>query len=510
MAKKKLFGIPAEDRADAKQQLQEWRAGKRTQQPTTAKRSEPGAILVMVLNRPSGFEAGVCARLFFDPQRSFVWDINLIGYPAISGRAQFRLEWSGPSSSGVFKSKKIPIYATADEFAANLPDDLKKIAIVQGGTMSVVSERSQITAQTGRWFVSFEDDPGWTPKFIEMTDPRIQGRCLRTRFRISQRVDDFVSLASVDGPSPIHPGSLGIGWQVPGAFILGPIEARIYQEYQGGVAYSSYSWRITPFIQQIVEGNEAAISIELSASNQDRSDGPVVVSVLVAIGFGDEAGAEDFAGTLDDWILAAIASDTSFTWADGRLSVTIQPDEEQKLLEVIIPTIDDAVIEGNQEFSIILSSARSSTGIVVVEQSEANVEIVDADNAKFGIYGPSAASNDTTVEFTLSVQGVFQEGVLVSVFINETGTALPDEISEWRVALAEYAATVDGLTFDTITGRLDYLTQASGGMPGVPIVVGLFATSVGRLFGLELSSASVSGGGAIYDDDAQSIEFEIS
>jgi hypothetical protein len=496
--REKVFGIPGSDRADAKQQLEEWR-GQRNDQRQFDVRSDHGMIVVMVLFRPVGFDAGLCVRLVRDPVRSFVWLLTLIGYPAVSGRAHFKLRWT--HKDGTIKdTEDISVYATAAEVAYELPAEVQELAVVQGGTMPVTYNGSVQQAQTGRWFVSFEDKPQWTPKFMEMSDPRLQGMCEIHDMKPSGRFDRFRTLASISGPMPIHPGSMAIGWNNSGVLRLGPVECRIYQEYAGGVATAQYSWRISPFTVTQFEGETIQVDIDLLATNQDERDGTVELSVAVQIDYGDGVTADDFTGTLDDWILAAIASDDSFSYAAGRLTVTLNPDEDRKVIQMDVPTLNDGLIEGTQLFTIRLLSARASTGVIMIEQSECNVTLADKNAATFSLTGPSVASAPSDVEYTISVDGLFQPESTLGVTIFSTGTTTEEDSSNWNDAIEAIVGQIDGASFDRLSGRLTITTVEQGGIGAIPITVGFFASAAGKEFGLTLASPEVAGGAAELGD----------
>lgn len=507
MAKSKVYGIPEADRADAKQHLEEWR-GARNSRQTFDVRPDHGMIVALVLARPVGFDAGLCVRLVRDPQRAFVWIITLLGYPAISGRATFRIQWSGPGTS--FRSQKIGTYSTAEEFAATLPDELKKIAVVQGGTMAVAKNGTIATAQTGRWFISFAHRPEWTPTVVEMSDPRLQGRAEIHDLRPSNRIDQFRMLASISGPVRIHPGSMAMGWNHDGVLRLGPVEARIYQEYDGGPTSAQYVWSVSPFSSTVYEGDEVVFDISLTASNQDVRDGAVDISVAVAIDYGDETTAEDFEGTLDDWMAAAVEGLDAFTWAGGRLTVRLNPDDEAAALELKLRTINDAIIEGDQLFALRLSAARASQGIVLIQNAESNIRMVDKDAATFGVFGPSTTGAPTDVVYTVTIEGVFKTGAIVAVSIADGGTAIPGtDISDWAAAFEIYAATLPGVSFVASTGRLQIVAQEDGGLDALAITVGFLPSSAGKTFSLTLSAPEVVGGSAALKAGANTVETEV-
>lgn len=501
----KVYGIPRADRADAKAALAHFRQQRTLQAREFDLRPAGGMVMGMVLFRPVEFTAGVCVKLFYDPARPFVWDIHLLGYPAMTGRAKFSIEWS--NGTDTLRVDNVPIYATAAEFADRLPEPVKQIANVDGGTMLATFNGGQQFAQTGRWFVSFAAEPIWIPKIVAMSDPRLQGRALRNNIHCSDEFAFFRTLASVDAPTPIHPGAMFMAWPEHDGLRMGPIEPRIYQEWQGGAQFAEYEMELSPFESFQFEGDAGVVEFRFFAQSQDERDGDVKIGANLALSF-DTAAETDLTGLLGDWINAAISANTdglAWTWNGERLEVIVPPDVETGLLSIRIPTIDDAVIEGVERLALLITNPTASTGFARITQTTANVVLVERDVATFRISGPATAPATGAASFTLSVDGLFTPGTTLTLSIAPAGTALTSDVSDWLAAFSAAVAGMDGLEFDGELGLLTWTIETQTGLDAITFEISFEDTAAGKTYGFTISGETISpAGNAIIADGGES------
>lgn len=228
-----LFGIEPNDRRPFNE-LVDWWKRVAVSGPQFSAGGGAEAIPLMILRAPEGWTLGRYAPMVVDAAYPYSYDVCLIGYPAAynAGQVQpgtFRVAWNG------VESEPIPFNATAVQFRAALPQPLRDICKVTGGTITDTVATGE-TYYPGRWFVSLPE------RFSGLTAvPLTAGTLDTVVLRVSQSP---LSVAPMVFPcwclvnrttSPrIAAGALALGWYTQGlGLMIGAIEPRIYEEYSG-------------------------------------------------------------------------------------------------------------------------------------------------------------------------------------------------------------------------------------------------------------------------------------
>ena len=198
-------------------------------------------------------------------------------------------------------------------------------------------------------------------------------------------------------------------------------------------------------------------------------------------------------------ITAAVAAnpDVTFDATSGTVTYTA-PSDGAAMADIIIDLDlnDDSLIEGDEDYSIDLSNAASTTGAsVVVDATAASVTttIVDFDQVTGGPDGPAEwllTGDSTVVEgnsagYTLELNGSYGAGDTVSVVIDLTDVDTTSaDYSSFSGALMTAVATRADLTYDATTSTLTYTSPADGSAM-VPLSFQLSIIDEGNLEGPE-------------------------
>lgn len=192
------------------------------------------AVPLMILQAPEGWTLGRYAPMVVDPLYPYSYDVCLIGYPAAYNAGQiqpgtFRVAWQG------VQSEPIPFNATAVQFRAALPQPLRDLCKVTGGTITD-TVGTGATYYPGRWFVSLpERFPGLTA--LPLTAGTLDTVVLRVSespLSVAPMVFPCWCLVNRTTSPRIAAGALGIGWYTQSlGLMIGAIEPRIYEEYSG-------------------------------------------------------------------------------------------------------------------------------------------------------------------------------------------------------------------------------------------------------------------------------------
>lgn len=192
------------------------------------------AVPLMILRAPEGWTLGRYAPMVVDPLYPYSYDVCLIGYPAAynAGQVQpgtFRVAWNG------VESDPIPFNATAVQFRAALPQPLRDICKVTGGTITDTLNTNE-TYYPGRWFISLpERFTGLTA--LPLTTGTLDTMVLRVSespLSVAPLVFPCWCLVNRTTSPRIAAGALGLGWFTQSiGLMIGAIEPRIYEEYSG-------------------------------------------------------------------------------------------------------------------------------------------------------------------------------------------------------------------------------------------------------------------------------------
>lgn len=456
---KKLYAISEDDRQPFLDLVAWWRSRGSTLDLSLA--SVGGPTPFVCLKRPDGWDLGICRRLVRDNAWSFVWDLHLLGYPAIAGKNSFAIQWTHTDGT-VVKTPAISVDATAQEMAEAQPRSLPT-AIVSGGKMRANDDDTTGDEySTGRWFFAFAEDPEWTPEIVDLNSVRLVGRTHRTHLRPSGSAHQFFSLASTDGPTPLHPGTLAVAWDFGGKLMMALHEPRIFQGSAFQTAKSAeYSWAIGPFSQLVTEGVTATIEISCSASNAATELLPQTTSIDLTWDYGT-TDTDDWDDTLSEAITAAIGTNAAWAWDGSRLSATFQPSETTQTLSVALGTRDEGTVEGTESATLSASNPLSTTGVADLTVDSATIELRDANAILWDVTGSAAVSPGNSGTYNLIVTGVYKAGVYSAITLTRTGTVSDAHTEDWRAAITTAIAARDEFAFDEGTDTLTLTAQADG------------------------------------------------
>ncbi len=238
----------------------------------------------------------------------------------------------------------------------------------------------------------------------------------------------------------------------------------------GGSADGPGEWSITGPTNRD-EGATATYTVALSGSYGVGE----VISVDLDL-TNVTANSSDY-GNFITAVNAAVAADpnVSFNSTTGTLSYTSPSDGSSMAdLSIGLTIVDDSFIEGSESFAISLSAAASSTGAnVAVNASNSQVTTSINDTQGIGgvadgpgqwnISGPIAGDEGSTLQYTISLSGVFGVGESVSVDIdlNDVTTNGGDHGSIVAAIAAAASANPD-VSFNSTSGTLTYNAPSDG------------------------------------------------
>jgi flavin-binding protein dodecin len=223
------------------------------------------------------------------------------------------------------------------------------------------------------------------------------------------------------------------------------------------------------------EGNTASYTVGLTGNLQAGE----VASVQFALGDietlpGDYAGF----GTAVANAVAAYNTDPTSTgslaWDGLNLTFTSDGRGPMNGLDIDLATVQDAVVEGDERFNLILSNAGSTTGLsptVSPTQGVVTTTIIDDDMADWSIVGDAAVSEGGTAQYTVMLDGILQLGEtsLIDLGVMDVDTTSTDYASFVSAVNTAIAGRPD-LSFDGTT-----LTYTADGNPMADLVIDLAA-----------------------------------
>jgi len=254
------------------------------------------------------------------------------------------------------------------------------------------------------------------------------------------------------------------------------------------------------------EGGNANYTLELSGSYGAND----AVSVVINIEDGGTTNLDysSFANAITS--AAGGRSDIAFDAVTSTLTFTSPADGgSMAALNFQLPIVNDAMIEGAEDYDIVLSTPSSSTGITAVLSANDTVTTTIDDTqglggvadgpAQWSISGPAVADEGSTAQYTVSLAGQYQASEVISVDIG---------ISDIDTSSADYGSLVSavnaaivgnpGMSFNSSTGTLTYVAPADGAsmtnlVIDIPITDDTFIEGT-EDFSLDLSNAKSSTG----------------
>ena len=166
----------------------------------------------------------------------------------------------------------------------------------------------------------------------------------------------------------------------------------------------------------VIEGVNALYTIALDG----EFGAGEVISVDLSLTNGD-TNSDDYA-SFAAAVNAAVAGYTgsgSIAFVGNTLTFTAGADgDSMDDLLVSVNTVDDILVEGDEDFQVSLTNASSSTGSAVqIDLSEDSVTttIVDNDAAVWGITGSVLVGENATAQYTVTLSGVLQTGEVATI-----------------------------------------------------------------------------------------------
>src|SRR5262249_52477363 len=173
---------------------------------------------------------------------------------------------------------------------------------------------------------------------------------------------------------------------------------------------------------------------------------------------------------------------------------------------ISIPVLNDTIVEGTEQFSVMLSSAQNvgSTGSLVITNTTGTATIIDNDTATWTITGsPSvteAAGASHTASYTVNLGGTLQSGENASIVLSlsnattdPTGLDLANEAQfDTAVQNAVTAYNVSGPGSLSYNSTSDTLTFTSDGSAMGNLVINLTAVDDTLVEGPETFSVSLA------------------
>ena len=206
----------------------------------------------------------------------------------------------------------------------------------------------------------------------------------------------------------------------------------------------------------------------------------------------------DSYSSVDDALSAAASgrADVSYDSATATLTYTALVDGATMVpLNFQLPIVDDALIEGTEDYAVVLTNPTSTTGIApalgAISSVTTNIEDTqgpggaDDGPAEWSITGPATADEGSTPQYTVTLAGLYQAGEVVTVDLGltDTDTNSADYGSLITAVNTALAGNTD-VVFNAATGTLTYTAPADGAAM-TDIVIDLPLTDDALIEGVE-------------------------
>lgn len=238
-------------------------------------------------------------------------------------------------------------------------------------------------------------------------------------------------------------------------------------------------------------GETAQIDITLNAITANSSDHSALTSAVNSA-------------------IAAYSGPGSLSWNGTALTFTSDGSGAMTPLTISLGIVDDNLLEGNESYSISLSTPASTTGEnITVDPANDSVTTVIADTqgpsgplegpGLWSISGPTSSDEGSTARYTVSLSGTFGAGENASVVIGlaNIDTASTD-YANFAAAVSAAATATAGVTYNAVSGTLTFTSTTDGAtMPALVIDLPITDDSLiegPEDFQINLTSASSSTG----------------
>ena len=207
-----------------------------------------------------------------------------------------------------------------------------------------------------------------------------------------------------------------------------------------------------------------------------------------------------------DFVVAVNAAVTNYAGAgtvafDGTtLTFTASADgDSMSPLTIELDAVDDSLVEGDEDYRILIANAGSTTGGEVLLGADTSVTttIADNDTATFSLTGDLTVAEGATAQYTVALAGTLQaaETATINLSIADVETTSTDYASFVAAVNTAIAGRSD-LTFD---GTM--LTYTGDGNPMTDLVIGLVAVDDALTEGDEDYAVSISNPGSTTGSD---------
>lgn len=263
------------------------------------------------------------------------------------------------------------------------------------------------------------------------------------------------------------------------------------------------------------EGAAADYVVSLGGTMQAGEDASVVISFsnITTNPDGSDLVTED---QFDDAVDAAVAAyagsgDLSYDSTTNKLTF-VSAGAPMTALAISLTSVNDTLVEGNESFSIALSSESSTTGADVdigigletttirdtIDPAGANVDS-NLDAATWSLAGTAAINEGATASYTVSLSGTMQAGEDASVVISLTNVTTNADGSDLATEAAFDAVVAAAVGAYGGSGSLSYdsgtntLTFVSAGAAMSSVSFDLTAVNDALVEGSETYKVSLSG-----------------
>ena len=200
----------------------------------------------------------------------------------------------------------------------------------------------------------------------------------------------------------------------------------------------------------IIDNDSAIWSITGDANVAEGADAKYVLSLtgtlqagetaLVDLNIGNVTAIAADYGSLADGVNDAIASYTgpgAFAFDGTTLTFTSDGSPMEDLC-IEVATVDDALIEGDEDFQVSIANPATTTGSDVLTANPTVVvtTILDNDSATWSITGDASVTEGADAKYVLSLAGTLQAGETATIDLN---------IGNVTAIAADYGSLVDGV-----------------------------------------------------------------
>jgi len=272
-----------------------------------------------------------------------------------------------------------------------------------------------------------------------------------------------------------------------GTVVMSPNGAYEYTAASGFAGIDSFDYTT---VDSFGKTDSASVSVSVRGTGEWSVSAPAVVGegetspftislsgiygigeiITIELGIADEGtNSEDYTDFLTA-VQSSAASDpdVNFDPATGTLAY-VAPSNGASMTDLVVDLAltDDGLIEGQEDFSVMLGSASSSTGgVVTVDQNSAfaRTTIVDAQGpGLWSVTGVTESHEGAATPFTISLTGDYSAGEVITVDISLSNIGANDsDYSEIVTSISAAVSNNPDVSFNPVTGSLIYKAPTDG------------------------------------------------